>query len=142
VLGADPLLGYLSNDLHWGHRSCQLDNTVSSRVFLFIGLSIYLYIYRLDVAYALVLGLLFAWMLVSGIISYFLVHFALQRELRWWRSKYSPPTSTTNYEKAMEAKEYDQRERKSESVPEVRVDAPEQTPESEVVKERGSDRVA
>jgi len=42
----------------------------------------------------------------------------------------------------MEAKEYDQRERKSESVPEVRVDAPEQTPESEVVKERGSDRVA
>jgi len=96
----------------------------------------------LDVAYALVLGLLFAWMLVSGIISYFLVHFSLQRELRWWRSKYNPPTPTTiNNEKVVEAKEQDQRERRSESIPKVRVDAPEPR-EGQVIKERGSDGVA
>jgi hypothetical protein len=42
----------------------------------------------LGVAYGLVLGILFAWMLVSGVISYFLIHASLQRELKWWKGKY------------------------------------------------------
>ncbi|GAA5998030.1 hypothetical protein JCM5350_005351 [Sporobolomyces pararoseus] len=42
----------------------------------------------LDVAYGLVLGMLFAWMLVFGVISYLLVHASLRRELKWWKEKY------------------------------------------------------
>ena len=89
---------------------------------------------RLDVAYALVLGLLFAWMLVSGVISYFLVHFALQRELKWWRAKYSPAISSSNNEKVQQMKEIDSSEQRSESVPEVRVDAPGQRREGDLMK--------
>ena len=90
---------------------------------------------RLDVAYALVLGLLFAWMLVSGVISYFLVHLALQRELKWWRAKYNPATSTLNNEKVQQIKEIDSSEQRSENVPEVRVDAPDQIGEGDLMKE-------
>ncbi|GAA5820389.1 hypothetical protein JCM10212_002730, partial [Sporobolomyces blumeae] len=43
----------------------------------------------LSVAYGLTLGLFFAWVLISGLISYFLVHWSLVREREWWRAKYS-----------------------------------------------------
>ncbi|GAA5929840.1 uncharacterized protein JCM15063_004639 [Sporobolomyces koalae] len=70
----------------------------------------------LDVKYGLVLGMLWVWMLCFAIGSYGLVHFALQRELRWWRNKYrdTGETGTTRVTEAA-SKELDTTEQKPET---------------------------
>ncbi|GAA5972907.1 hypothetical protein JCM11641_003997 [Rhodosporidiobolus odoratus] len=57
---------------------------------IFVGLTAVVdWISSLNVAFGVVISLIFMWAIVFGIISYIMVHFALKKELAWWRSEYA-----------------------------------------------------
>ncbi|GAA6037519.1 hypothetical protein JCM8097_008234 [Rhodosporidiobolus ruineniae] len=57
---------------------------------IFIGLTAVVdWISSLNVAFGVVISLIFMWAIVFGIISYFMVHHGLKKELKWWRAEYA-----------------------------------------------------
>ncbi|GAA5863647.1 hypothetical protein JCM8547_003680 [Rhodosporidiobolus lusitaniae] len=56
---------------------------------IFVGLTAVVdWVSSLNVAFGVVISLIFMWAIVFGIISYFMVHSALKKELAWWRAEY------------------------------------------------------
>ncbi|BGP20150.1 hypothetical protein JCM10213v2_008285 [Rhodosporidiobolus nylandii] len=57
---------------------------------IFVGLTAVVdWVSSLNVAFGVVISLIFMWAIVFGIISYIMVHFALKKELAWWRAEYA-----------------------------------------------------
>ncbi|GAA5820984.1 hypothetical protein JCM11251_001908 [Rhodosporidiobolus azoricus] len=57
---------------------------------IFVGLTAVVdWISSLNVAFGVVISLIFMWGIVFGAISYLMVHCALKKELAWWRAEYA-----------------------------------------------------
>ncbi|GAA5892697.1 hypothetical protein JCM6882_000558 [Rhodosporidiobolus microsporus] len=57
---------------------------------IFVGLTAVVdWVSSLNVAFGVVISLIFMWGIFFGIISYIMVHFALKKELAWWRAEYA-----------------------------------------------------
>ncbi|GAA6017738.1 hypothetical protein JCM10207_000480 [Rhodosporidiobolus poonsookiae] len=57
---------------------------------IFVGLTAVVdWISSLNVAFGVVISLIFMWAIVFGILSYLLVHRSLKKELAWWKAEYA-----------------------------------------------------